>query len=316
MNDDIHIKAKLLDFIQNKTSQEDNLKIQRWLEEREENANLFLKLKKLFDEDNHPEYLPKREVNKEWNKVSASLISEIKKPVLKIAYIRAVATILLLIGIFALVFKNNLLNKPQVCYTTQSGERKSFNLKDGTEVWLNASTTLTIDNRFNKEERIVFLEGEAWFNVTKSQQKPFKVIADEVTVKVLGTQFNVSAYNWDNKTTISLEEGKISLTDGISLPIIMKPGEQADYSKIEQSMSLKRLSGSKLSVWKNNVIEFENTPLPLVVKRIENFYGIKLVSDRQLKSTDLINMRIDNETPADVIHLLNIITNNNFIMEK
>src|SRR5690606_1649068 len=116
--------------------------------------------------------------------------------------------------------------------TTPQGGTYGVTLSDGSKVWLNAGSTLTYPSRFNAEERIVSLEGEAYFEVRKSQHPaggiPFKVLTKGQTIEVLGTAFNVSAYATDPETITTLVEGAVDVTNSESETINrITPGQQA-----------------------------------------------------------------------------------------
>ncbi len=316
MKNELHIKSLLSAFIQKKTSAEDNVMIQEWLEIREENTNLFLRLKKLYEEESNPDYIKEQEITDEWEKVKSQMDQNVRKPSKKYAFLAIAASIVIIIGLIGTKLYNSLITGQPQNYATISGEKKSFLLEDGTEIWLNASSSLTIDKNYNNKERKVYLNGEAWFNVAKNKQKPFIVIADNITVKVYGTKFNISSYKWDNIIKTNLEEGRISLSTENSQPVFMNPGDEIAYNKKEQSIAYKTNSDIKWSSWKFNILRFEDTPLPIAVRKIEVFYGIKLHTNITLSERDLINMKIDNDKPESIVQLLNTITNNNFTIEK
>ncbi|WP_200978266.1 FecR family protein [Echinicola sp. 20G] len=318
MRNNIYIQEKLLAFIQKKTDVKDNELIQQWLEESEENVNLFLKLKKLYEEEDHPDYLPKNEIEDQWLKLEEGIE---KKGVRSNRYkwlMGAAASVLILVA-FSVFWRYGLPPEgPQKesMYQTNTGERKSVMLADGTLVWLNAGSKLVVSNDFGQEDRKVTLEGEAWFDVKKNAKKSFVVKAGDIKVKVYGTQFNINAYEWNPTISTSLEEGSISYSDGMSGELFIAPGEQVIFHKVERSTTLKRFNTMDHIAWKSNKLVLKGVPLSLAVRKIENFYGIQLHADSQLADGDLITMTIENDSPQEIVDLLNTITTNQFTMKN
>lgn len=319
MRNDIDVYAKLLAFIQKKTDEEENTLIQRWLEESEENVNLFLRLKKIYEEEDEIAYIPESELQAEWQRVEAEIHPKGRKLNIK-TYRGIAATALVLLGIWGIwgVFKHSTPTDSSLekMYHTNAGERKSFTLPDGTLVWLNASSSLWISGNYNQADRKVRLAGEAWFDVAKNREKPFSVNAEEILITVLGTQFNLSAYEWDQGIVASLDEGVITYSDGQGADLILRPGDQVEYLKKDKSSTLQRFPDNRHNAWKHNKLILKDCPLSLSIKRIEDFYGIELSASKPIDGQDLISMTIDGDSPQEVIELLNTITDNHFTMKN
>ncbi|WP_057937538.1 FecR family protein [Algoriphagus resistens] len=318
MRDDIHIKERLLAFIQKETDAKENAMIQKWLEKSEQNVNLFLKLKKLYEEDEHPNYLSESQLEEQWEKVKAQMEPDQRTPPKKFWIVGVAASIVALFAVAGIWLQQHKSYEqlPETIYQTNGGERKSVLLADGTSIWLNANSKLVVSNSFGISDRDVKLEGEAWFDVASNPNQPFGVSVGEVSIQVLGTQFNVNAYEWNPQIVTSLEEGEISYSDGKAPLIFLKPGEQVSYNKLEQSSSLKSFNSKDYAAWRSNKLLLKNAPLKIAIQEIENFYGIQLQSSQVIGDQDLINMTLDNESPKETIDLLNTITSNHFTMKN
>ena len=129
----------------------------------------------------------------------------------------------------------------QIEISTAYGEQKRLVLPDSSEVWLNAGSTITYPKTFTKENRVVTLDGEAYFSVRKDDAKPFIVETSQLSVKVLGTKFNVKAYANDANITTTLTSGKVEVSTQSRPPQTLKPNEQLTYDKstilLEQSVN-------------------------------------------------------------------------------
>ncbi|MFV0377444.1 MAG: FecR family protein, partial [Mangrovibacterium sp.] len=162
----------------------------------------------------------------------------------------------------------------------QYGQTGHLYLFDGTEVWLNSGSKLKYPNQFNSENRTIELEGEAYFKVTRNAQLPFKVKTKAMEVEVLGTSFNVSAYNDDTKVDVVLEEGKVKLNQLNGTEIgVLKPGEQASLDTESRQMTVARINTKLYTNWKDGRLEFKGEPLGEVARKLERWYNVSIRID-------------------------------------
>lgn len=154
------------------------------------------------------------------------------------------------------------------------GENAQILFQDGSEAYLNADTKIRYPKKFGLTKRQVYVEGEAYFNVTPAKRRPFIVHAGNVGVKVLGTSFNVKAYEDEEKIEVVLDEGKIEFrTSGNQYALL--PGQQLVYHKTNGESVVRNLSKStNLSLWKNNIFYFHDTPLEEVLRMLERRYDV------------------------------------------
>jgi ferric-dicitrate binding protein FerR (iron transport regulator) len=160
----------------------------------------------------------------------------------------------------------------KLVFTTPRGEKSMVTLPDGSEVWLNANSRL-VYNSFTSKHRQVELKGEAFFKVAHNEQAPFVVKTNECDIKVLGTTFNVMAYDEFGRKEITLLEGKINVElDGSEQ--VLKPG-QALVLKDHQSRIFE-VNATQASVWVDNKFNFKDIPLSELMKRLENWYDVDI----------------------------------------
>ncbi len=170
--------------------------------------------------------------------------------------------------------------------TTPRGGQYQVSLPDGTKVWLNAASTLRYPARFSDEKRVVELEGEAYFEVAhkdnSSQKVPFLVKTSNQIIEVLGTHFNVSAYNEESKTMTTLIEGSVLLiSNGENLKLI--PGEQGVSDDA-------RLTKAKVDVmaaiaWKSNKFIFNETELGTAMNQLSRWYDVQVIYEENIPQT-------------------------------
>jgi transmembrane sensor len=174
-------------------------------------------------------------------------------------------------------------------YLTDYGMTRDIVLEDGSEVILNANSSLKVRKQLNGP-REVWLEGEAFFSVAKKQDGArFVVHTDNVSVEVLGTKFNVNSRR--KETEVVLKEGSIRLTSDLPEVIetlLMKPGDLVSLSDHDAAFRMKTVQPDRYSAWRNNVMVFEDAPLSVVAREIEDYYGMPVeIADKELMKSAL-----------------------------
>ena len=197
---------------------------------------------------------------------------------------RLVASIALFMLVSSFVYLQ-FFSHSEIVLATAYGEQLETQLPDGSLVTLNANSSLRYHTR---EPRKVWLEGEAFFEVTEIPEThaDFQVLTEDLTVKVLGTSFNVNTRN--DQTKVFLEEGKVKLkVDNSASDVIeMDPGDLIAYSKKQNKLKENRKNASALenASWKEGTLIFNETPLPKALYKIEDIYGIQfLLQSKELK---------------------------------
>lgn len=149
-------------------------------------------------------------------------------------------------------------------------------LPDGTRVSLGTRTSFSYDSRYGKSERIVQLEGGAYFEVAKDKDKPFIVKTKEQSIEALGTKFNVSAYPTDSLLTTTLLEGSVLLTtQNLLHPTVLKPNEQFVYNKRTRSALLQQVDANRFVSWTTGYYYFPEQSLEAILYRLSHVYGVQ-----------------------------------------
>lgn len=151
------------------------------------------------------------------------------------------------------------------------GGEFSLELADGTRVWLNAESRLRYPVAFTGKERKVEMEGEVYFEVAKNKEKPFIVTVNGVDIRVLGTSFNVSAYQEDVVTT--LVEGKVQLKKG-NEQVILSPNQQAIWS--DDEFRVKQVDARNYVLWKEGIFYFEDVDLETILDDMARWYNVNI----------------------------------------
>lgn len=199
-----------------------------------------------------------------------------------------------------LFYKNNWVE-----ISTLAGQQSKVTLPDGSLVWLNASTVLKYHP--DKNERKVNLEGEAYFEVTHSADIPFTVETGTAKVKVLGTKFNVCHYPESKITEASLLSGKITMSlDENGQTVDLNPGEKVIYNAEKRVLSKNEVKVQNDVLWRQGVLYFENEPFNDLITKLERYYAVNFIYDKN----DFVNIHytgtIDNLNISKVLQFINL----------
>ncbi|NQX37618.1 FecR protein [Pedobacter steynii] len=159
---------------------------------------------------------------------------------------------------------------------TPRGGQYQLILPDGTKVWLNASSTLTYPTAFTSKERLVKLIGEAFFEVSKDSNRPFKVQSKDQVVEVLGTHFNISAYPEERQTLTTLLEGKIKIRKH-NINKTLNPGQGALITEGDNDILITQADIEKNMAWKNNEFIFNGENLRSIMRSIARWYDVDII---------------------------------------
>lgn len=154
-------------------------------------------------------------------------------------------------------------------------------LADGSEVWLNAASSITFPNVFTGSERKVSVIGEAYFEVAKNAAMPFKVSKGETVITVLGTHFNVNAYDGENDIKVTLLEGSVKVNNAIG-SVTIQPGQQARINSNHTPQTINGIDVEQVMAWKNGRFEFNETDIQTIMRQIERWYDVEIVYDGKI----------------------------------
>jgi ferric-dicitrate binding protein FerR (iron transport regulator) len=167
----------------------------------------------------------------------------------------------------------------KVLYNTLStprGGKYQVVLPDGSKVWLNAESSLHFPTAFTGNQREVTLTGEAYFEVAKNKEKPFRVKVDGMSINVLGTHFNVNAYSDENTIKTSLLEGSVKIIKN-NKSNLLKPGNQAVLNKKQDKIDISDVDMSGVVAWKNGLFQFEGADITTIMREIGRWYNVEIV---------------------------------------
>lgn len=162
--------------------------------------------------------------------------------------------------------------------TTPKGGQYQLLLPDGSHVWLNAASSITFPAAFLEKERVVEITGEAYFEISKDQQKKFIVIANGLRTEVLGTQFNINSYTDEGAPAVTLIEGSIRVTDFNAIDttaITLTPGQQLIADTKGREIVQPDLPS--VLAWKNGHFEFKKATIESIMRQVSRWYNVDVV---------------------------------------
>ena len=160
------------------------------------------------------------------------------------------------------------------------GNQSRVVLSDNTVVWLNAGSRLVYPTLFKGKTREVLLYGEAYFEVAKNPGKPFIVKTSDLEIKVLGTKFDVSAYDEDNVIQTVLKEGSVSIrrngANFFEKDIVIKPNQLASFDKTNSDLKIHEVDADYYTLWTEGLMSFDEIDFSRVIKKVERYYNISI----------------------------------------
>jgi ferric-dicitrate binding protein FerR (iron transport regulator) len=303
----------IIKFLSNEATAEELAEFHNWIESSEENQRYFADFEEIFNATQIIGHKNKfnaldayHNFQKENKKTNKSLLTLL----LPIA-----ATLVISFGLSFLYFQyfggSNSGNELTVI-ESPSGSKSIVNLPDGTTITLNANSRLEYSSSFNKENREVYLEGEGYFDVTKSETNKFIVKTSDIEIKVFGTVFNVKSYPEEKTIETTLVEGSIAIHSAkeegnkkivqllpnqsavfyrksghVTLNNMAKNSQSSDTSrdldliqkpikKIENIILTENVDTDMYTSWKDNILTFNNETFETLAKRLERQYGAEI----------------------------------------
>lgn len=271
--------------LQGNISEEEEQALKSWLNSSEKNQKLYQNLK-VFWRSKHQE---SRYINAAALKeriISGGLNPHHSHSSRISVFLKVAAVLAIIISISFLIHDqiSVKVNETELVETNiekynPSGVKSRIVLTDGSVVWLNAESKLSYKKGFSLSERFIELEGEAYFEVTKDQNRPFIVKTGEVYTQAIGTSFNIRYYPEEPETGVSLLTGKVSVKtsgkdeDGI---YYLNPNEKLNISRDLQAISKHNISHDDMALWKDNILKFNHASFDNVIKTLERWYGVKI----------------------------------------
>ena len=193
------------------------------------------------------------------------------------------------------------------------GGEYSLTLSDGTRVWMNSDSKIKYPVDFNSQNRRVWISGEVYFEVAHNKDKPFFVNVGDVSIKVLGTKFNVESYKNEDFIATTLVEGSVQLTKN-NESVIIRPNERAITKINEKKFKIEKVRSRDYILWKDGIFYFDNKNLAEIMTKLERWYNVSVFfQNSQLKD---LRFSVEVKRFKNIEEVLNLISETNHVNFK
>ena len=268
-------KDLLYRFFEGHASLEDMKVVKEWAGASEENAGLLRRERKLFNAMILAGHSRRTDIQRMRNRRNYFI-----REFLKIASV-IVITVSVTAVLFSIGKDNGGMYLAMQTITVPAGQRVNLDLPDGSNVWLNAGTTMKYPVSFMKGKREVILDGEAYFEVAHNEKSPFVVRTHAMDVEVLGTKFNVEAYSAGRTFEASLMQGKVRVKSPANgkLAVVLLP--QYKTTLKDGKLVVSKIDDYNVYRWKEGLYCFKNKPFARIMEDLERYYDLKIQLDKK-----------------------------------
>lgn len=355
-----HIEQIISRFLEGTISDKESALFTAWLKESRENRRQYFAYKNVWLEAKRPD--DQNFVDHSWNRLRLrTILQENDRPILSrgwrdyLVRYSVAASILILVGVSlyigAVTRKLSRFEHTVHEIHVPLGSRTSITLPDGSNVWLNAGSTITYNAGFGRSNRDISLVGEAYFDVREQKNIPMMVQTRDINIRVLGTRFNVKSYPEENKTETTLVSGQIEVLmssgDGPTRTIMLARNQRLIYSHDKNSVVFENATKSapadvitgednapeRLDIrpgvvlsnvrntheyvsWKDGKLFFRAEPLKTLVPKLERFYNVNIYfKDPSIQET-LYSGTLQNVTIEEVLRAISVSSGIRFEIEK
>ena len=295
-------RKTLQKYIRGYATQAEKDEVTVWAKADKDNLKELLALRKLYDITIWKKNEGQTDVKKKY------------KPVVlyKAGAVAAVFLLLLVTNWYTYHINNRTPEIVMQTIRVPAGQRAQLTLADGTDVWLNAGSSLIFPNHFEAGKREVSLDGEAYFDVEKDTRNPFVVKTQQFDIEVLGTEFNVLAYSKSSLFEVSLLNGAVDVCTN-DKRVGLQPNEKLYLSG--DRLLKQQIRNYDYLLWKNGLICFDDEPVDLVVSKLELYFDTNIV----IENASFMKTKYTGKfrTKDGIEHILKVFQlKDNFIYEK
>ena len=237
-------------------------------------------------------------------------------------YLKYAAAMLILLSVGALtqhmVSNNTLKQAISWCeVTVPFGQNVELAMSDSTKVWLNSGTKLRYPSTFGPKSRVVELDGEAFFDVATDKNHPFVIKTTYLDVEVTGTRFNVDSYTANDKTNVTLVEGKVTIQNKSGNTVAeLLPNTNAEFSKSAGILNLKKVNVEFYTSWTTGTMVFRQESLAEIAKKLEKWYSVEIVFDQEdIKGIAFSGSILKNKPIDQILEILTYISSIGYKIE-
>ncbi|TAJ11520.1 FecR family protein [Marinilabiliaceae bacterium JC017] len=300
-------KNQIWKYITGELDETEAQKVAQWIKQDKSRIRLYADMKKTWALTGQSHQYTPRDVSNNYTRFNKRYLTSPKRHTLTSQWLKYAAIFILAFGVSYFMqdqfSSTDIIDKQvaDVVIETMPGQTSKTTLPDGSVAWLNSNSKLTFSAGFgNNNKRQLQLEGEVFLEVTKDPSKPFTVATPYgINIEVLGTSFNLEAYN-DQFIKTTLIEGSVAIKNNSGhLLAQLKPGQQALASPRENKITITNVNTEFYTSWKEGILIFKDIPFVEIAPRLERFYNIKIEFANEAAKHIKINGRVLRNYPVD-----------------
>jgi transmembrane sensor len=303
------INELITKFLTGESTSEEQNRLFDWINQSQENKRYYEDYRKAFDLTEKHFMLSEStnlpiDINQEWIHFTDTI--RLQRPVRKLSlaqvWLRAAAAVLLVAATAAILFYYSL--DKMVVYQTAEN-KQTVTLPDGSEITLNRFTTIAYEPDFGTAMRSVNLKGEAFFDVKPDADKPFIIQTEKARIQVLGTSFNVNAYDTLSEVEVIVQTGMVSLeTKKGSQSVKLTPGQKGVFSKTNESLTSSTNTDVNFLSWRTQRLVFVENDLGSVIDALRKTYHADIIVSANVPESCIVTVTFEGQSLESVLKVL------------
>jgi len=302
-----HIESIITRKISGTIAADEQQVLDNWLGENAENEQYFKSLEKIYSQaaEIKDEELPSIDVNQEWQRFQTNIQTGRKDAKRMPEWLRIAAAIILIPALGYFIWNRGALDKEINLVAQVRGQQVT--LPDNSIITLNKGAEITYPRKFPEGDRTIELSGEAFFEVTRNENKPFIVVLDLSNVEVLGTSFNISANDNNDRIEVVVNTGKVrfSASNGEESVELIK-GEKGTFMKNMNMISKVENNDINFMAWKTRKIVFNDVDLAIVIQTVNKLYDSQITFSTDVGNNCKVTVSFDNQSIEAILSVLEL----------
>ena len=324
-----HYYTLIENYINKDISNEDLNDLMTWVDISDENQHTFREVLKTYEAADHF-FKNTQQQQKSWTTIqqhisknqNETIVTE--KKTIKLVWLKIVAAIVIIssISLLYINFQKRDLNE-EIVYNeiyNPKGQKRLVTMPDGSNIYLNGDSKIKYAQNFDTKKRIVYLEGEAFFDVQHRKNQPFIVYTGKVSTTVLGTSFNINSYKSSKNLSITVQTGKVGVVvkNGKEKHVqFLYPNEQLNISTDDLVMTKKNVDATEIDSWRVYKMVFYDKPLSEIIQMIEREYDVDIVLERASLKDIKLTAKFDKSSVRQILDVVAQLSNSKYkIYEK
>lgn len=300
-----HIESIITRKISGEIATDEQLVLDEWLAVSAENERYFQNLQKIYSQATEAtsEGMPRIDVNEEWQRFKNSVRPESARATYQTNWIRIAASVVVIAVLGYLIWFNAFRADNLTVLADHSGQ--IITLPDNSVVTLNKDATITYPRAFADDSRTIIMKGEAFFEVTRNEKKPFTVNLGLSSVEVLGTSFNINAEDDNDRIEVVVNTGKVRFATSKESVVLIK-GEKGTFMKNMKMISKVQNKDINFMAWKTRQLVFNDVDLDVVIQTVNKIYDSQITFSTDVGKNCKVTVSFDNQSIEAILSVLEL----------